>query len=251
MHLIYRLVVQPNKSKAHLFAEAFIEGGGLETLLVLLQREAKIGDQSIVESPTENMDSLSADRIESDCENEIPGESEDGKVGLTQERTSPIMKDIPSAVSTRSKFGRNLSISETSFLKNLGGITLSISAENARNNVYNIDKSDGIVVAIIGLLGALVSMGLLKSGSSPPDHTSSLTRSSVNDGGATMSDDKVSLVFFALQKAIEAAPNRLMSNNVYTALLGGSVWIFPSFRVDHLRFPRITFTFIFFLCSSR
>ncbi|KAL0015570.1 hypothetical protein SO802_002639 [Lithocarpus litseifolius] len=36
LHLMYRLVVQPNTFRAQTFAEAFLSCGGLETLLVLL-----------------------------------------------------------------------------------------------------------------------------------------------------------------------------------------------------------------------
>ena len=43
------------------------------------------------------------------------------------------------------------------------------------------------------------------------------------DGGGSMFEDKVSLLLFALQKAFQAAPNRLLTSNVYAALLGASV----------------------------
>ena len=109
-------------------------------------------------------------------------------------------------------------------MKNLGGISLSISADNARNNVYNVDNNDGIVVGIIGLLGALVASGCLKFGSRvSSEMTSSLFGGALNDAGGSMFEDKISLLFFALQKAFQAAPNRLMTSNVYTALLGASV----------------------------
>ncbi|KAH0980410.1 hypothetical protein GBA52_007587 [Prunus armeniaca] len=66
LHLIYRLVVQPNASRAQTFAEAFIDCGGIETLLVLLQREAKAGDYSIPESMTKNDEILSVQGPEPD-----------------------------------------------------------------------------------------------------------------------------------------------------------------------------------------
>jgi hypothetical protein len=118
---------------------------------------------------------------------------------------------------------RTTSASEIPNVKNLGGISLSISSDSARKNVYNVDKSDGIVVGIIGLLGALVVSGHLRFGSrGVPDTTSNLLGVS-HDGGGTMFDDRVSLLLFSLQKAFQAAPNRLMTNNVYTALLAASV----------------------------
>ncbi|PKI49551.1 hypothetical protein CRG98_030044 [Punica granatum] len=237
LHLIYRLVVQPNTSRAHLFAEAFITCGGIETLLVLLQREAKAGDQSVLENSVENNVGISDEENEPKIEDAVLERNQDKEIGSPEIKelvadekhpdTAPFNNySSPSAASTGSKIGRATSVPENSFMKNLGGITLSISADNARNNVYNVDKSDGIVVAIIGLVGALVAMGLLKFGSSAPvtpDIASNLLGVGLNEGSGTMFDDKVSLLLFALQKAIQAAPNRLLSNNVYTALLGASV----------------------------
>ncbi|KAF1898306.1 hypothetical protein Lal_00033073 [Lupinus albus] len=114
--------------------------------------------------------------------------------------------------------------SEIPSIKNLGGISLSISAENARKNVYNADKNDGIVVGIIDLLGALVASGHLRFGShAGPGTTSNVLSVGTQDGGSSMFEDKVSLLLYALQKAFQAAPNRLMTNNVYTALLAASI----------------------------
>lgn len=224
LHLIYRLVVQPNTSRAHLFAEAFITGGGVETLLVLLQKEAKAGDHSFVESPIESSGGVVAERLKPDFRD---GSHDDKTTVLDENHSDPSTintNNSQNIVAIRPKIERMSSVSETSYSRNLGGITFSISADNARNNVYNIDKSDGVVVAIIGLVGALFSMGHLKFCSpAPPDIANSLFSDELNDGGSSMFHDKVSLVLFALQKAIQAAPNRLMSNNVYTALLSGSV----------------------------
>ena len=49
LHLIYRLIVQPNVSRANLFSQSFITSGGVEALLVLLQREAKAGNKNILD----------------------------------------------------------------------------------------------------------------------------------------------------------------------------------------------------------
>lgn len=241
LHLIYRLVVQPNTSRAHIFADAFISSGGIETLLVLLQREVKMGNHSVPESPIKNAESPPVDQSELNSSNELNsfnGISEinqgDGEASLEEkERISyeidcePLTPNIGRGklfVSTDIHIERMPSLSENPFLKNLGGISFSISADNARNNVYNVDKSDGIVVGIIGLLGALVSSGHLNLVSSTPaDMTSNILVNELPEGGVTMFDDKVSLLLFALQKAFQAAPNRLMTSNVYTALLGASV----------------------------
>ncbi|XP_075672033.1 BEACH domain-containing protein C2 isoform X2 [Castanea sativa] len=234
LHLMYRLVVQPNTFRAQTFAEAFLACGGLETLLVLLQREAKSGDSSDIETVTESDESLSVQGPELDCDSGVPETSQDD-VGSTEEKefvlhekdcdSQPLESGIsPVAYSPSRKVERMTSASENPLIKNLGGISLSISADNARNNVYNIDKSDGIVVGIIGLLGALLASGHLKFGShASSDMSSNLFGSGLPDGGGTMFDDKVCLLLYALQKAFHAAPNRLMTGNVYTALMGASI----------------------------
>ncbi|KAF5453352.1 hypothetical protein F2P56_028258 [Juglans regia] len=233
LHLMYRLVVQPNTSRAQTFAEAFLACGGIETLLVLLQREAKAGDSSAFESMTESDESLPVHRPELDCSSGVPErtwddvEPTEDKEPVSDEKdygSQPLKSGIsPIAFSPDMKFERMTSASENVFIKDLGGISLSISADNARNNVYNVDKTDGIVVGIIGLLGALVASGHLKFGSgASTEITNHLFGSGLHDGN-TMFDDKVSLLFYALQKAFQAAPNRLMTSNAYTALLGASI----------------------------
>lgn len=216
-----------------MFAEAFIACGGIETLLVLLQRETKAGDESIPELSSENNGSLSPPGLQlvsSSGFSEVSQDNEVGALEVNEEISNEKHHNHSptgsggTLVSSGLKIERMISVSENPFLKNLGGITLSISADNARNNVYNVDKSDGIVVAIIGLLGALVSLGLLSFGSpAPSDMTTNVMGGGLHEGGSTMFDDRVSLLLFALQKAIQAAPNRLLTNNVYTALLAASV----------------------------
>lgn len=229
LHLMYRLVVQPNASRAQTFAEAFLACGGIETLLVLLQREAKAGDYSAAETLIEHDESLSVfgSCPERSCDAVVSTE-EQGSVSDEKDCDSQcIESDIsPVAFSPSMNMERMTSASESLFVKNLGGISLSISADNARNNVYNIDKSDGIVVGIIGLLGALVASGHLRFGSGASlELTNNLFGSGLHDGSGTMLNDRVSLLLYALQKAFRAAPNRLMTGNVYTALLGASVWL--------------------------
>ncbi|XP_017624631.1 BEACH domain-containing protein C2-like [Gossypium arboreum] len=225
LHLIYRLVVQPNATRAQTFASSFMGSGGIETQLVLLQREVKAGDHNIPETSTKEDESLSVQRSE-------PEGSQDE--GSMKERDQISQKDFESlfldggsslvAGSPSVKMERMSSVSEIAFMKNLGGISISISADNARNNVYNVDKNDGIVVEVIGLLAALVAHGHLKFGlRESSEMTSSLFGVALSDSGGSMFDDKVSLLFYALQKAFQAAPNRLMTSNAYTALLGASI----------------------------
>ncbi|KAL3536918.1 hypothetical protein ACH5RR_000284 [Cinchona calisaya] len=219
LHLIYRLVVQPNASRSQTFAEAFMAYGGIETLLVLLQREAKAGDHDEPDLSIQNNISLSAGELDLNNRDGFLGSSHSVNTGSMEENELTSPEKVK-----RESFNieRMSSVSEYAFLKNLGGITSSISAENARNNVYNADKSDGIVVGIINLLGALVISRHLKFGThAPPDMTNNLL--GLLEGGGTMFDDKVSLLLFALQKAFQAAPNRLMTSRVYTALLGASI----------------------------
>ncbi|KAL7606355.1 hypothetical protein Lser_V15G20654 [Lactuca serriola] len=79
-----------------------------------------------------------------------------------------------------------------------------------------------IPMSIIGLFGALVIYGHLKSGSQA---SNDMTRGmhQLLEGGGSMFEDKVSLLRYALQRAFQAAPNRLMTNNAYLALLGASL----------------------------
>ncbi|KAJ6404649.1 hypothetical protein OIU84_012752 [Salix udensis] len=224
LNLIYRLVVQPNTARAHMFAESFITCGGIETLLVLLQREAKAGEHSILESVAKSNDSLQVQETELDIgkgtsERRMSDEKEKDLTSLGQDYESEHLDTggggSPATSSPGIQIERMSSVSENPFIKNLGGISLSISADNARNNVYNVDKSDGIVVAIIGLIGALVTSGHFKFGShAPSDTTSTFFGGGLHDGSSTMFDDK---------KAFQAAPNRLMTTTVYTALLAASI----------------------------
>ncbi|KAI5428885.1 BEACH domain-containing protein C2 [Lathyrus oleraceus] len=231
LHLFYRLVVQPNASRANTFAEEFLAGGGIETLLVLLQKEAKAGDYDVMKSFSKNPE---FEKAEFDHSNGNTERSRDDEGSEDKSEASILDNDkhsqsvdscnspVPSSPDINSD--RMAFTSEIPSIKNLGGISLSISADNARKNVYNIDKSDGIVVGIIGLLGALVASGQLGFVShAGPDTTNNLYGVGFHDRGGTMFEDKVSILHYALQKAFQAAPNRLMTNNVYTALLSASI----------------------------
>nr|VDC69811.1 unnamed protein product [Brassica rapa] len=242
------LVVQPNSARATMFAEVFITSGGIETLLVLLQREAKTGEGNVLAGKSETRslsdqsekrqfnESGSVKQLESDpLDNEInidlcgpDGNSvEDDNIGSLNEsesvqqekedKSAPVICDSDSASVSDFKNTERIS-------SEIGGISLSISADNARNNVYNVDNSDAVVVGIIRLIGALISSGHLTfdlGGRS--DVTSNILGSGLHENGGTMFDDKVALLLFALLKAFQAAPNRLMTDNVYTTLLGASI----------------------------
>ncbi|KAG9445126.1 hypothetical protein H6P81_016466 [Aristolochia fimbriata] len=258
LHLIYRLVVQPNTSRANTFADSFISSGGIEMLLVLLQREAKAGDIPIHErSPLQAAASVTSPDLELEsCDTQERNQDEDHlgchKVAtsgdekgsqdghlqsvdeVVKEKEPMLPKEVPlhsdrgdnSIISPASQnIERAHSAAETVLMRNLGGISFSISADSARKNVYNIDNNDGIVVGIINLLGALVSSGHLKFGATSvsPRAPSSFLSNGLLEEGSTMFSDKVSLLLFALQKAFQAAPQRLMTGNVYMALLGATI----------------------------
>lgn len=67
-----------------MFAEAFIACGGIETLLVLLQRETKAGDESIPELSTENNKSLSPQGLQLESSTGFSEVSQDNEVGALE-----------------------------------------------------------------------------------------------------------------------------------------------------------------------
>ncbi|XP_029129254.1 BEACH domain-containing protein C2 isoform X2 [Cajanus cajan] len=231
LHLFYRLVVQPNTARAHSFAKAFLACGGIETLLVLIQREAKDGESDVLDSLSKNPEfqKNETDGISEIIETFQDDEGSNGKSEAILQDNDFGSQSVDSGSnidpsSPDVNIERMTFTSEIPSVKNLGGISLSISADSARKNVYNVDKSDGIVVGVVGLLGALVASGYLRFGSrAGPDTTRNLLGVGLHDGGGTMFDDKVSFLFYALQKAFQAAPSRLMTNNVYRALLTASI----------------------------
>ncbi|KAL6652262.1 hypothetical protein ACP70R_011187 [Stipagrostis hirtigluma subsp. patula] len=236
LHLIYRLIVQPNISRANMFAQSFISSGGMEALLVLLQREAKAGNKNILD-----------DSSATSSENDVPRDGSSDITVTNGDKTCPVdeiqsaehhettlheedaEREVTTANDASSKtldsnIRRKVLNSENGLLKNLGGISFSITSDNVRNNVYNVDKGDGIVVGIIHILGALVASGHLKFdslGGSPSIPGGQQTN--LNEEGNAMSEDRVSLLLFALQKAFQAAPRRLLTANVYMALISAAI----------------------------
>ncbi|KAK1289926.1 hypothetical protein QJS10_CPB18g01551 [Acorus calamus] len=232
LHLIYRLVVQPNTLRAQMFAQSFISSGGIEALLVLLQREAKAGNHNVLEiasnksSQTASTLESSMKTISSEDDNSEPHEEKEtmSKEEGSQCLSSNIINTL-APVSLTTNIERMPSSSENQLLRNVGGISFSISAESARNNIHNVDDGDGIIVGIISLLGALVTSGHLKLGSNAiaSPLSSNILGTGLTEEGGTMFEDKISLLLFALQRAFQAAPQRLMTANVYTTLLGAAI----------------------------
>ncbi|KAL0725345.1 hypothetical protein Bca4012_039944 [Brassica carinata] len=223
LHLIFRLVEQPNAAKAQTFAEAFITSSGIETLLVLLQREAKTGDENGLESVADHseqsqnngpgllkqLDSVPQDTHAHDSYEESLKDTES-----VQQGSATVISDRDSlTISNSVNADRTSSVSET-----------PISNNTRNNTINNGDDSDRVVVGIIRLIGALISKGHLKfSLGSKSDVMSNFMGHGLHESGGTMFDDKVSLLLFSLLKAFQAAPNRLMTENVYTTLLGASL----------------------------
>ncbi|PVH66753.1 hypothetical protein PAHAL_1G337700 [Panicum hallii] len=223
--LIYRLIVHPNTSRANMFAQSFISRGVVEALLVLLQREAKSGDNIILHSCNvpQNADSWngSSKLTNKDLELSASGEAnrKDHQIQSVQHH-EPTSHEIGTRLGSTSKW----CLLKGQFLKNLGGIDVPNISDNVENSVYNIDNGDGVLVGIVHVLGALVASGHLTSTSStvrPKLPSGFLTTS--NGEGHTMFEDRVSLLLFALQKAFQAAPRRLMTRNVYRALISSVI----------------------------
>ncbi|KAG0485899.1 hypothetical protein HPP92_009978 [Vanilla planifolia] len=198
----------------------------------LLQQEAKKGNQDVVD----NYRSLDTGNTLKE-DSQFESMSFKGRTKITQpeflENEAVSIEVCPQPYSIISGSGsvnvpsavNNGRISGSQILKSLGGIRFSLNSESSRSNVFNIDNGDGIVVAIISLLGSLHSSGYLKFNSNASSSSSSnsfLSHRQYEDG-STMFDDKVSLLLFALQKALQAAPQRLMTTNVQMAFLVASI----------------------------
>lgn len=202
-----------------MFAQLFISRGGVEALLVLLQREAKSGSNNIFNSCDVPQNAAmwnggsqsKSTSSEANCTHEIQ----------SADSHEPPSHDANSELESTSKW----CLLKSQFLKNLHGMDIPSITDNVQNNVYNIDNGDGVLVGIVHVLGALVALGHLKFASpiaKPKLLSGFLT--TANGEGNTMFEDRISLLLFALQKAFQAAPRRLMTRNVYRSLISAVVW---------------------------
>uniref|UniRef100_A0A0D9YW24 BEACH domain-containing protein n=1 Tax=Oryza glumipatula TaxID=40148 RepID=A0A0D9YW24_9ORYZ len=225
--LIYRLIVHPNTSRANVFAQSFISRGGVEALLVLLQREAKSGDNNISDSCIVPQNSLwNAGSDPKSTSSDLDLKTTAGEANCNGHKTQPLEHHEPPCHegSTEPGFSSKWCLLKNQFLKNLGGIDFLNIADNVQNDIYNIDNGDGVLVGIVHVLGALVASGHLKfnlPAAKPKLPSSFLTTS--NGEGNSMFEDRVSLLLFAMQKAFQAAPRRLMTRNVYKALFSAVI----------------------------
>ena len=282
LHLIYRLVVQPNTAKAGIFAETLLASGGVEMLLTLLQREAELGERpSLGESRTfkYRQPRDAGNNVEQDSKQCVLEKTSSNENGLAMEVNSP--GDAHNSDNrkmnylTTSKFldvsglldqenrqwplptEEVVSVARSSVQRgaNLGGISISISSDRARNKFRNVDSGDGIMVGIVSLLGALIGRGHLKAMSSTLAASQPVPKMMANpvlgEGFPGASATAVVWLLYALEKAFQAAPNRLMTANVYAALLPAVIRsevgnLLPiSLRTDAIHFTAFYCNFLF------
>jgi hypothetical protein len=210
-----------------MFAQSFISCGGVEALLVLLQREAKSGSKNNFNSCNVPQNAaLWNERSHSKSTDSVlkPASSEDN---CNHEIQSVDRDELPSH-EPNADLDESTSkwcLLKNQFIKNLGGTDFPNITDNVQNNVYNIDNGDGVVVGIVHVLGALLASGHLKLASpiAKPKLPSGFLTTTSGEGNS-MFEDRVSLLLFALQKAFQAAPRRLMTRNVYRSLMSAVVW---------------------------
>lgn len=286
LHLIYRLVVQPNTAKAGIFAETLLASGGVEMLLTLLQREAELGERpSLGESRTFKY------RQPGDAGNGVSAEVHDTQQGVLEKTSNNenglVIEvkepgDVQNADNkklnylTTSKFldvsglldqenrqwplptQEVVSVARSSVQRgaNLGGISISISSDRARNKFRNVDSGDGIMVGIVSLLGALIGRGHLKAMSASLAASQPVPKMVANpvlgEGFPGASATAVVWLLYALEKAFQAAPNRLMTANVYAALLPAVIrsevreLLLIYLRTDAMHFTAFYCNFLYF-----
>ena len=240
--------MQPNTSKAAVFAETLLACGGVEMLLTLLRREVELGERATL-LPSSDRDATGGSEYQNAQNGVIDKTGSDGIIQNSDDEKG-IDDDSKSLKSTgkmnyltTSKFldvsglleqdhrqwplpiQEVVSVARSSAQRgaNLGGISLSISADRARNKFRNVDSGDGIMVGIVSLLGALIGKGHLKAMSSTLAASQPMPNMTANpvlgEGFPGASATAVVWLLYAMQQAFQAAPNRLMTVNVYAALL--------------------------------
>ncbi|XP_020592790.1 BEACH domain-containing protein C2-like isoform X2 [Phalaenopsis equestris] len=240
LHLIYRLVVQPNSARADVYARSFISCGGIEALIFLLQRETKIEDDgklpekssflyagNLVEKAFSVESAITKDGSEESLEKTV---IDYNKLHSFQQKGNDLHEE--SMHCGLSNNGNNIKCpletnakgswtSESEISNAIGSNSLPLNSYSFVNS-HNIDGEDGIFVGIIKLFGAIISSSYLEvlqcySLASLPDKTQS------GGLGSAISGDKISLLLFAFHKALQAAPFRLLTINTYKTLLSAVI----------------------------
>lgn len=251
LHLIYRLVVQPNVSRAAIFAEMFLANGGIEMLLCLLRREAETGElgslasavggnaeehtELTVEQHTLEDMPVSQPTMNGLEENDVGVSMSEAAVDAVSDALSDMASDDGSPVRglvtelSRSQSPPVPAESEIPSVtpagkifagRKLGGIALSIKADSARNNFRNVDSGDGTMVGIVSLLGALIAGGYLRLTTAPDSAQMIATQAPGNSTPIETTTVSAGLwLLYALQRSFQAAPKRLLTDSVYGALL--------------------------------
>jgi hypothetical protein len=270
LHLLYNLIVQPNSDRASAFAEMFLDNGGAEMLILLLRREAELGESGHFGG---SVSGEGFDPQEGNAEGERPqggrpgGSGREGKQDDEKDtgnhRSFPDGSDydldgarermrelsssprgsngLPKAFSSQS-FGSAAKSSVTHSMRkqgilspsgrmvhralppslNLNSITLSVTGGIA-HTFRNVDQGDGIVIGVVNLLGGLLHGGHLTLNSPGSIHTTPASSGfSTPAGGSSAGESRQEVavwLMYALQKALEAAPGRLITDTVYSALL--------------------------------
>lgn len=245
--------MQPNTSKAAAFAETLLASGGVEMLLSLLRRETEF-EEALSSASSNSGPNLKTSQDGSDdlvvpdeevhngnVENIVGTDSQGSKIAgepeeLPSPRSPPVLHihkavidddtQLPLPTKTVLSVARSRSAAHKSRAGgNLGGIELSISADRVRNKFRNMDFSDGIMVGIVSLFGSLVSGGHLKvmrfgtAASQLPTTSAASGNNVAGEGPAGVASAAVVWLLYALERAFQASPRRLLTVSVYAALL--------------------------------
>eukprot|EP00850_Spirogloea_muscicola_P008241 SM000043S15869 [mRNA] locus=s43:763446:778532:+ [translate_table: standard] len=202
LQLMYRLIVQPNSARSKAFAELLLATGAGELLLALLRSEGAQGEASLL--PTQSTDALARQRPLANMQgagNQVPATP----AAVVETEPESKVEVRSTTYSTATKGGTALRPSvdipsgqwPISSKAALGGISLSISASSARANFCSgSGRGDDVVAAVVALLGALAVGGLLN-----------------------FQMPLGEWILVALEKALQRAPQRLLTSTVYESML--------------------------------
>lgn len=250
LRLIYRLVVQPKTTKADTFASMFLENGGVEMLLFLLRKEESEVKGSTIVAGSKSTKLVYESKEQVTVEEEAPDSGVPMNVSNDSNESTKIeeLEDLPSPSSPRPQSDtdlnrqsplptqniisivRSLSASNKALpAGDIGVISLPVSADTVDNKLRNEDSFDGILVGVVSLIAALFSRGHLKVMSSGVETSVLLSSPSGSremlstDGSPGVAASAVEWLLYALQKAFQAAPKKLLTESVYAALLPGVI----------------------------
>lgn len=249
LQLIYRLVVQPKSTKADTFASMFLENGGVEMLLFLLRKEESevqgsttlAGSKSTkfvheskehVRVEEEALHSGVPMNVSNDCHGSTRVEELEDlprPISLSPPSNTDINEQSPLPTQKIISIVRSLSAgNKAPPAGDTGDISLSASADTVDNRLRNEDSCDGIMVGVVSLIAGLFSGGHLKVMSSGLETSVLLSSTGSREmlsayGSPGVAASAVVWLLYALQKAFQAAPKKLLTESVYAALLPGVI----------------------------